>query len=335
MVEKIWYERHWLSFLLWPILWPLSLLFGLISTKRKQAFLSQKKPRYRAPIPVIVVGNITAGGNGKTPVVVWLVEMLQAKGYRPGVVSRGYGAKAPSYPFSVTSSSSPAHCGDEPLLIHRRTNAPVVVDPNRSNAVKALLEFGVNIVITDDGLQHYALDRDIEIVVVDGVRRMGNEKLIPMGPLREPVSRIDDVDFVITNGGSAHANECPMTLEPSKAINLMTNEQKDAVELKNVVAMAGIGHPPRFFETLKSMGLKVLSEQGFADHQAMTEPQVSAIEMAGKPLIMTEKDAVKCLSFAKDNWWYLPVSATLPAQDADKILQRIHEVMKEYGSSTA
>ncbi|MDP2571270.1 tetraacyldisaccharide 4'-kinase [Vibrio penaeicida] len=335
MVEKIWFERHWLSFLLWPILWPLSLLFSFVSTKRKQDFLSQKKARYHAPIPVVVVGNITAGGNGKTPVVVWLVEILQAKGLKPGVVSRGYGAKAPSYPFSVTLDSSPEHCGDEPLLIHRRTNAPVVVDPNRSNAVKALLDSGVDIVVTDDGLQHYALNRDIEIVVVDGVRRMGNEQLIPMGPLREPVSRIDEVDFVITNGGSARANEFPMILEPSKAINLVTNEQRSAIELESAVAMAGIGHPPRFFESLKSMGLNVLAEHGFADHQAMTEQQISAIEIAGKPLIMTEKDAVKCLPFAKDNWWYLPVSATLPAQDTDKILQRINEVMKEYGSSTA
>ncbi len=335
MVEKIWYEHHWLGFLLSPILWPLSLLFGLISRKRKQSFLNGEKACYRAPVPVIVVGNITAGGNGKTPMVVWLVEMLQAEGLKPGVVSRGYGAKAPSYPFQVMWDSKPEYCGDEPLLIHRRTQAPVMVDPDRCNAVKSLLKLGVNIVITDDGLQHYALERDIEIVVVDGVRRMGNEKLIPLGPLREPISRMDTVDFIITNGGKAHVNEFPMVLNPSQAINLVTKEVKNPTELERVVAMAGIGHPPRFFSTLDNLGMDVVSKHEFADHQVMNKKQISAIEMASVPLIMTEKDAVKCQPFAKNNWWYLPVSASLSEQNKEEILQKINEVMKSYGSSTA
>ncbi|BDU37755.1 tetraacyldisaccharide 4'-kinase [Vibrio nigripulchritudo] len=335
MVEKIWFENHWLGVVLWPILWPLSCLYQKISESRKRDFEAGAKPRYRAPVPVVVVGNITAGGNGKTPMVVWLVEQLQQMGLNPGVVSRGYGAKAPKYPYLVSENSNPEHCGDEPLLIHRRTHAPVAVDPVRSNAVKALVEQGVDVVVTDDGLQHYALERDIEIAVVDGKRRMGNEKLIPMGPLREPVSRLESVDFIVTNGGEPKSQEIAMTLEPALAKNLVTGETLNVLDLESVVAMAGIGHPPRFFNTLKRLGVSLKAEHGFADHQKMTEGQITEIEMPSTPIIMTEKDAVKCLSFAKDNWWYLPVSAELADQNAERILQRIKEVMKDYGSSTA
>ncbi len=197
-------------------------------------------------MPVVVVGNITAGGNGKTPVVVWLVEQLQQLGYKPGVVSRGYGAKAPQYPLVLDDNTSAKHCGDEPKLIYRRTGAPVAVDPVRANAVKALLATGVDIIITDDGLQHYALERDIEFVIVDGNRRFGNESLIPLGPLREGVERLAEVDFIITNGGQAQQGEMPMSLAPSKAINLKTKQQVEVSELRDLVAFAGIGHPPRF-----------------------------------------------------------------------------------------
>lgn len=197
MVEKIWFENHPLKYLLWPLLWPLSLLFGAISKSKRQQYQSGKKQAYKAPVPVVVVGNITAGGNGKTPVVVWLVEQLQQLGYKPGVVSRGYGAKAPRYPLVLDGNTPAKHCGDEPKLIYRRTGAPVAVDPVRAKAVKALLETGVDIIITDDGLQHYALERDIEFVIVDGNRRFGNESLIPLGPLREGVERLAEVDFII------------------------------------------------------------------------------------------------------------------------------------------
>ncbi len=175
MVEKIWFENHPLKYLLWPLLWPLSVLFGAISRSKRQQFQTGRKQAYQAPVPVVVVGNITAGGNGKTPVVVWLVEQLQHLGYKPGVVSRGYGAKAPQYPLVLNDDTPTQHCGDEPKLIHRRTGAPVAVDPVRANAVKALVELDVDIIITDDGLQHYALERDVELVIVDGNRRFGNE----------------------------------------------------------------------------------------------------------------------------------------------------------------
>ncbi len=335
MIEKIWFQNHPIRFLLWPLLWPLSLIFKSISRSRRQAFQSGKKVSYKAPVPVVIVGNITAGGNGKTPVVIWLVETLQKLGFKPGVVSRGYGAKAPSYPLLVEANTSTSHCGDEPKLIYQRTKAPVAVDPVRSEAVKALLQQDVDIIVTDDGLQHYALDRDIEFVVVDGVRRFGNEKLIPLGPLREPVSRLKEVDFTITNGGESLAGEVAMSLKPALAVNMVTGEKIAVSELNNIVAWAGIGHPPRFFNTLNELGATPVLTHGFADHQDFNASQLFELAARGDNVIMTEKDAVKCAEFAKDNWWYLPVSASISHQDEQHIVETIKEVMEKYGSPSA
>ncbi|MBN3492793.1 tetraacyldisaccharide 4'-kinase [Vibrio neptunius] len=335
MIEKIWFENHPLRYALWPLLWPLSLAFGMISRSRRRAFMSGSKASYQAPVPVIVVGNITAGGNGKTPVVIWLVEQLQSLGYKPGVVSRGYGAKAPSYPLIVEEHTPTKHCGDEPKLIFKRTQAPVSVSPVRSDAVKALLPLGVDIVITDDGLQHYALRRDIEIVVVDGNRRFGSEKLIPLGPLREAPSRLNEVDFIITNGGRAHENEAAMTLTPSLAVNLKTRDKTPVSELEQLVAMAGIGHPPRFFQTLEKLGARTVVTQGFPDHKDFEPSELQTLASRGQHLIMTEKDAVKCASYAEENWWYLPVTASFSPEDETRILSKIKEVKEKYGPPTA
>ncbi len=324
-----------MKYLLWPLLWPLSVLFGVISRSRRSKYQSGAKPSYRAPAPVIVVGNITAGGNGKTPVVIWLVEHLQKLGYKPGVVSRGYGAKAPSYPLVVDNDTSTKHCGDEPKLIFKRTGAPVAVSPVRSEAVQALLPLGVDIIITDDGLQHYALQRDIELVVVDGERRFGNQSLIPLGPLRESVERLNEVDFIITNGGKAHDGEAAMSLSPSFAVNLRNRQQVPVSQLTNLVAMAGIGHPPRFFNTLETLGAKLNYAQGFADHKDFILAELEALSKRGEHLIMTEKDAVKCADYAKENWWYLPVTASFNQQDEQRILNKIKEVKEKYGSPSA
>lgn len=336
MIEKIWFENHPIKYLLWPLLWPLSQLFGAISRSRRAKYQSKAKPTYRAPVPVIVVGNITAGGNGKTPVVIWLVERLQALGYNPGVVSRGYGAKAPSYPLVVDDATSTNHCGDEPKLIFKRTGAPVAVSPKRSEAVEALLPLGVDIVITDDGLQHYALERDIEIVVVDGVRRFGNQCLLPLGPLRESTARLAEVDLIITNGGSALDGEAAMSLKPDQVINLKTGQRDNITAIKDqLVAMAGIGHPPRFFKTLETLGATPVYQQGFADHKDFEPSELDQLTQKGKHLIMTEKDAVKCANYAKDNWWYLPVSAEFNPSDEARILNKIKEVKEKYGSPSA
>lgn len=205
------------------------------------------KRAWRAPVPVVVVGNLTAGGNGKTPVVIWLVEQLRQRGIRVGVVSRGYGGKAAAYPLLLTADTTTAEAGDEPVLIAQRTGVPVAVSPVRSDAVKAILaQHDVQMIVTDDGLQHYRLARDVEIVVIDGERRFGNGWWLPAGPMRERAGRLKSVDATIVNGGVAQPGEIPMRLEPGQAVNLRTGERRDVSQLSNIVAMAGIGHPPRF-----------------------------------------------------------------------------------------
>ncbi|WP_375750340.1 tetraacyldisaccharide 4'-kinase [Vibrio sp. HN007] len=335
MIEKIWFEKHFLGIILLPLLWPLSMIFKMISRSRKQSYQSGKKESFRAPVPVVVVGNITAGGNGKTPVVIWLVEQLQRAGYKPGVVSRGYGGKAKHYPLEVHPNISVSESGDEPMLIAKRTGAPVVVDPVRANAVKELLTHDVDIVITDDGMQHYALQRDIEFVVVDGQRRFGNQQYIPLGPLREGLERLSEVDFIVTNGGVAHEGEMPMRLAPDMAVNLITGEKRLVTELDRLVAFAGIGHPPRFFKTLQELGADLVKTQGFADHQDFEQSELEALQKLGDNVIMTEKDAVKCGRFANENWWYLPVTACFSQEAEQKIINKIEQVRKEYGSSSA
>lgn len=211
-----------------------------------------------------------------------------------------------------------------PVLIYQRTGAPVAVSPVRSDAVQALLaEHDVQIIITDDGLQHYALARDKEIVVIDGVRRFGNGWWLPAGPMRERASRLKSVDAVIVNGGAALPGEIPMQLQPGMAINLLTGERQAVSRLPALVAVAGIGHPPRFFATLEQCGARLDKRVPLADHQALVAEQVDALTTSGQTLIMTEKDAVKCRAFAKDNWWYLPVDAELSGEQPEHLLKEL------------
>lgn len=320
MIARIWSGES----PLWLLLLPLSWLYGLVSGIIRLLYRLGLKRAWRAPVPVVVVGNLTAGGNGKTPVVIWLVEQLQKRGIRPGVVSRGYGGKAAHYPLLLTPDTTTAEAGDEPVLIYQRTGAPVAVSPVRSDAVQALLaEHDVQIIITDDGLQHYALARDKEIVVIDGVRRFGNGWWLPAGPMRERASRLKSVDAVIVNGGAAQPGEIPMHLQPGMAINLLTGERQAVSRLPALVAMAGIGHPPRFFATLEQCGARLEKRVPLADHQALVAEQVDALTKSGQTLIMTEKDAVKCRAFAKGNWWYLPVDAELSGEQPEHLLQEL------------
>ena len=320
MIARIWSGES----PLWLLLLPLSWLYGLVSGLIRLSYKVGLKRAWRAPVPVVVVGNLTAGGNGKTPVVIWLVEQLTQRGIRVGVVSRGYGGKAERYPLLLTGQTTTAQAGDEPVLIFQRTGAPVAVSPVRSEAVQALLsQTDVQMVITDDGLQHYALARDKEIVVIDGVRRFGNGWWLPAGPMRERASRLKSVDAVIVNGGTAQAGEIPMQLRPGLAVNLLTGERRSVAELPNLVAMAGIGHPPRFFSTLEACGARLLNTVPLADHQALSQAQVAGFTAPGQTLIMTEKDAVKCRAFARDNWWYLPVDAELQGEQPERLLQAL------------
>lgn len=293
------------------LLSPLSLLFWLISHVRKRLYSLNILQSYRSPVPVLVVGNISVGGNGKTPVVVWLVEQLQQRGVKVGVISRGYGGKNKVFPQLVTQQSSAEMVGDEPVLIVQRTNVPLAVSPNRQQSIELLLsQFELDLIITDDGLQHYALQRDLEWVVVDGKRRFGNGFVLPAGGLRELPSRLNSVDAIICNGGIAKSNEHLMSLEPSSAVNLLTNEHRPLSEFSQpCVAIAGIGHPPRFFTMLGKLGIPLAKTQGFADHQDFDANQLKALADSQTPLLMTEKDAVKCKAFAEENWWYVPVSA--------------------------
>ncbi|WP_413110337.1 tetraacyldisaccharide 4'-kinase [Thaumasiovibrio sp. DFM-14] len=337
MIEKLWYTPRWYHYLLWPLLWPFSCLFKKISETRRAGYSSGKNATFRAPVPIVVVGNITAGGNGKTPVVIGMVEWLQTQGWKPGVVSRGYGAKAPYYPYPVTSDATPAEVGDEPLLIHQRTGVPVVVAPKRSEAVQALLDSDIDVIITDDGLQHYALERDIECVVIDGQRRFGNAQYLPLGPLREGLSRLNEVDILICNGGEPRAGEWAMTLKPSHFVNLKTGERVTAEHFTGVcdaVAMAGIGHPPRFFNTLTTMGISLGKTVSFADHQSYQFSQIASLVTPEQTLLMTEKDAVKCRQFSQSNWWYLPVDAEIDIEMYEILLSRLSQYKEHYGSQT-
>lgn len=328
MIERIWSGR---SPLYWLLI-PLSALYGLVTFLIRQSYRRGWRKSWRAPVPVIVVGNLTAGGNGKTPVVIWLVEQLQRRGYRVGVVSRGYGGKAERYPLLVADDVTTAQAGDEPVLIYQRTGAPVAVAPQRRLAVEALLaRYPLDVVITDDGLQHYALARDIELVVVDGIRRFGNGWWLPAGPMRERESRLGSVDAVIVNGGVARDGEIAMRLTSGMAINLLTGETCSLKQLSNVVAMAGIGYPQRFFTTLRDAGVRISREAAFADHQNYQLEQLQTLTAdEDQPLLMTEKDAVKCRAFARRNWWYLPVDAVLCEPQAAQLLNRLEAALRPH-----
>lgn len=320
MIERIWSGRSALYLLLLPLSW----LYGLISNLIRLSYVRGWRKAWRAPVPVVVVGNLTAGGNGKTPVVIWLVQALQQRGLRPGVVSRGYGGKADNYPLVLDEFSTTEQAGDEPVLIYQRTGAAVAVSPVRREAVQALTDQGnIDVIITDDGLQHYALARDFEIVVIDGKRRFGNGWWLPAGPMRERASRLKSVNAIIVNGGQAQAGELPMQLVPGMAVNLKSGEKCPVSALEKVVAMAGIGHPPRFFATLHQQGVMPVKQVPFADHQTYQQQQLASLLEPGQTLLMTEKDAVKARLFAADNWWYLPVDADLPQAAAEELLDSI------------
>ena len=316
-------------------------LFKRIARNRRDAYFSGKRDVYRAPVPVIVVGNISVGGTGKTPFTLWLLELLQAQGYKPGVISRGYGAKAPYYPFEVKTDSLATEVGDEPLMMVRRSGCPLVVDPVRANAAAHLLELhDCDLIISDDGLQHYALGRDLEIAIVDAKRGLGNGRCLPVGPLREPPSRLDTIDYLVVNGAEQeqeaalpapeengfHPEGCHrMLLQPGPLRHL--DGSAAALGPQRVHAIAGIGNPQRFFDTLALLGYEVIAHP-FPDHRAFREQDLEFGD--GLPLLMTEKDAVKCRAFAADNRYYLPVNALLSQPFVDDLLLHIKSLVATY-----
>ncbi|MCW8193348.1 tetraacyldisaccharide 4'-kinase [Proteobacteria bacterium 005FR1] len=338
----MWYRhrRPWLSLLLLPLSW----LFAALVKTRRAYLLRQVKTessQRRLPVPVIVVGNINLGGSGKSPLLIALARRLREAGYFPGVISRGYGSRAPFYPFEVTPDTLPLIAGDEPVMIARRSGCPVVIDSNRLNAARKLIESNrCDVILSDDGLQHYRLPRDLEIVVVDGQRGLGNGRLLPAGPLREPRSRLLEADWIVINGaanGTATelqnvlAEKChSMRLKPAAWHRLDTDEnivapQKPWSAGTRVHAVAGIGNPQRFFDTLRELGLEVVPHS-FPDHHEFARDDFHFGD--DLPVVMTEKDAVKCNALLEpeqgaSDVWYLSVDSELDDRFYESLIARL------------
>ncbi len=328
---------------------PASAIFSLLSSIRRRLYISGRKKTYRASVPLIVVGNITVGGTGKTPLIVYLARQLMLAGYRPGIISRGYGSKAPQYPFHVKKDSPVLHSGDEALLIARNTECPVVIDADRVEATKSLEQhYDCNVILSDDGMQHYAIARDIEIAVIDGRRGFGNGELLPAGPLREKPERLDDVDFIVSKGASnlqLSQTVYEMSLKPRHLCHLLTGkllsiddvmaetEKSRATEndvnsetdtnrkyRHKVHAIAGIGNPERFFSSLCDCGFDIISHV-FDDHHSFNLQDIEFDD--DLEVIMTEKDAVKCLDFARKTDWYLSVDANIDDRFMASLLAKL------------
>lgn len=315
-----WYQPHPIRWLLWPI----SAVYCLVIWCRKQAYFLGLFKQTKIAVPVIVIGNISVGGTGKTPCVIWLAKQLQQAGFRPGIISRGYGSQATHYPISVMPDSDPILVGDESVIISRHTQCPIAISPSRVAAAKFLLQHhNCTIIIADDGLQHTTLGRDIEIVVVDNERFFGNGLCLPAGPLREPLSRLKTVDFVIHNGGNT--NQFNMTLFQGDAINLLDNTSiKKLATFNNqtVHAVAGIGNPERFFNQLVNTGLTI-HPHPFSDHHRFQSADLNFGD--DLQILMTEKDAVKCQALATKNMWHIPIEATISGKLEQKIIQQLAE----------
>lgn len=333
-LESEWQKRGGGALLLAPF----ALAFALAVRIRRTLYGRGILRSWRAPVPVVVVGNVTLGGTGKTPLVIAIVELLRRHGWNPGVVARGYGRVPPREqdPLGVVrvlpDVATPEHFGDEPVLIARRSRVPVYISPDRVAAVRALLDSDpeVNVVVCDDGLQHYALGRDVEIAVVDGERRFGNGLPLPAGPLREPVSRLAQVDAVVVNGGedpaSASVPHFAMRLARERFVSLANGEERSPAEMavalrgRSVAAIAGIGHPQRFFDQLASLGIRATGH-AFPDHYGY---QRRDLKLPGADaILMTEKDAVKCAGIADARMWFMRIEAVLAPGFDDFLLSRL------------
>lgn len=314
------------------LLLPVAVLFAAIAALRRLAYRCRLLRSEQVGVPVIVIGNITAGGTGKTPLVLWLAQFLAARGNRPGIISRGYGATRTDTRF-VPANGGAADYGDEPCLLAQRASCPVWVGTDRAATARALRAAhpDVDIIISDDGLQHYQLARDIEIAVIDGTRGLGNGWPLPAGPLREPASRLTTVDAVVVNGGDATGTfpqAVAMQLEGDTFRNLHDVQQPVTAAYfrdQQVYAIAGIGNPPRFFAHLQHLGLDCIT-RAFPDHHAYSAQD---LQFAGEhPVVMTEKDAVKCTAFATTRHWALVVNATPDESLGDTIIARLAQARR-------
>jgi tetraacyldisaccharide 4'-kinase len=331
-LERAWHERAgWLI-----LLWPVSVLFQALTAIRRAAQQSKQRPAYLTA-PLIVIGNISLGGTGKTPLLITLSQELQKQGFKPGIISRGYGGDAPSYPFAVNIDSDVSQSGDEAFLIAEKTGCPVYVDPDRSAALQALLlHEDVDVVLSDDGLQHYNLYRDLEIVVVDGQRLFSNGFCLPAGPLRESMNRLKEAQHIVVNGEPAReipqlAGASKMQLEPRSLVNMVSGEKRPFAGApfnmgNRLQAVSALGNPQRFYALLERLPYQV-EMFSFPDHHRFTADdfEQEGIDMH-QPVVMTEKDAVKCRQFAKNNFWYLSVEVNLESQFFERLTEDIRRV---------
>jgi tetraacyldisaccharide 4'-kinase len=326
-----WYGPRPIWFLI-----PLSWLFVILSSIRRCCYRYGIFRVVRLPVPVIVVGNITVGGTGKTPLVIWLSQALRAQGYRPGIVTRGYGGNSAHWPLPVTPATDVSMAGDEAVLLARATGLPVMAGPDRVMAAEKLLrEHAVNLIVSDDGLQHYHLGRDMQIATLDGQRGFGNGWRLPAGPLRESAAAINDVDLVVCKSRSPSGINLPsntpvMRMHLSEAVQLRDGVTRPLANFRgrSVHSVAGIGHPEQFFAALAAQGIQV-EARALPDHAGLTEQGVMFGD--GKPVLMTEKDAVKCEKFDLPDHWYVRVQAEFSHEHAVNILQAVQARLNAVG----
>lgn len=328
LVQKVWYGSSIIS----RVLAPVSMLYAAVIFVRRQLYAKGIFRICEMAVPVIVVGNITVGGTGKTPVTLWLARKLAAKGMSPGIVTRGYRGSVGASPVHVTNETGVDIVGDEAILLARRSGCPVVVHPDRVAAVDKLIQLGVNIVISDDGLQHYRLARSVEIAVIDGERGFGNGRLLPSGPLREPIARLESVNEVLIQGTAAGdaVKTLPDLSQPPRYFQLrpLSLNRLDEAETRQIEdfsarrmhAIAGIGNPERFFAMLETFGIEVLRHP-LADHANITQKDLTFSDQA--EVVMTEKDAVKCIGLNTSNCWYVPAELTIGIADEEALMQTI------------
>ncbi|MET1255468.1 tetraacyldisaccharide 4'-kinase [Aliikangiella maris] len=342
VIEKFWYSRRWYHILIFPLSIPFYLLVWFKYFFYRRGIFSSASSR----VPVLVVGNLSVGGTGKTPFISFLTQVLVQNGYRVGIVSRGYGAKITQFPHVISTHDSVAQIGDEAYMQFQKLGVPMAIAPQRAQAVNSLSrEFDLDVIISDDGLQHYAMAREFEVLLVDGQRGLGNQMVLPFGPLREPSTRIKTVNWVVVNQNPTIMSHSQhqlkqqllnygkplsyMTIKPVALVHLASNEAVTMNNLKDqsVTAVCGIGNPTRFFETLAPLCQKI-DQVVFSDHHEFCASDF--VEFDAQTVVMTEKDAVKCHAFAQQNWYYLKISATLNQSDTIELFNLLEQQILQH-----